>query len=93
MANQPKVSEFDKMLIRLPPGMRERLTEVAKVAGRSVNAEVVARLEKSLEEDSDQEMMRQFIAEHEERLEQLEKTVKRLDRNIDIVADKVGIET
>lgn len=44
-------ADADKFMIRLPEGMRERIAEAAKTNGRSMNAEVVARLEKSLEGD------------------------------------------
>nr|WP_281399824.1 Arc family DNA-binding protein [Microvirga zambiensis] len=39
---------LDKIVVRLPEGMRERLKEAAEQNKRSVNAEVVARLEESL---------------------------------------------
>lgn len=34
----------EKFIVRLPPGMREQIAEAAKGSGRSMNAEVVARL-------------------------------------------------
>lgn len=37
----------DKFLLRLPDGMRERIAEAAKANGRSMNAEIAARLEES----------------------------------------------
>lgn len=42
--------QSDKFLVRLPEGMRERITEEAKRAGRSMNAEIVHRLEQSFHE-------------------------------------------
>lgn len=51
MTNQTPVRDFDKMMMRLPPGMRDRIAEAAKVAGRSMNAEVIDRLEKSFTND------------------------------------------
>lgn len=47
MASNRPSRELDKIIVRLPDGMRDRLTEVAKANNRSVNAEVVARLESS----------------------------------------------
>lgn len=35
----------DRVMVRLPDGMRERLKEAAKVGKRTMNAEIVARLE------------------------------------------------
>ncbi len=37
----------DKFVLRLPEGMRERIAEFAKQAGRSMNAEIVARISES----------------------------------------------
>lgn len=34
-------------MLRLPPGMRDRIAAAAKAANRSMNAEIVARLEAS----------------------------------------------
>jgi predicted DNA-binding protein len=36
--------------LRMPQELRERLAEVAKKSGRSMNAEIVARLEESLDD-------------------------------------------
>lgn len=46
----PKKSSLqaeDKYIVRFPEGMRSRIAEQAKNNGRSMNAEIVARLEKS----------------------------------------------
>lgn len=42
--------EADRFLVRMPPGMRDRIAEVAKASGRSMNAEIVLRLEQSFEQ-------------------------------------------
>ncbi|MDH0749296.1 Arc family DNA-binding protein [Pseudomonas sp. GD03842] len=38
----------DKFVVRLPEGMRERIAEVSKDNHRSMNSEIIARLEQSL---------------------------------------------
>lgn len=38
----------DKFVVRLPDGMRERIAEVARDHHRSMNSEIIARLEQSL---------------------------------------------
>lgn len=40
-------------MVRFPAGMRDRIAEVAKVSGRSMNAEIVSRLTASLEDAKD----------------------------------------
>lgn len=47
--NKPPVNrDSDKFMLRLPDGMRDRIGALAKESGRSMNAEIVARLERSL---------------------------------------------
>ncbi|WP_410962142.1 transcriptional regulator AmrZ, partial [Salmonella sp. SAL4457] len=38
----------DKFVVRLPEGMREQIAEVARSHHRSMNSEIIARLEQSL---------------------------------------------
>ena len=44
MSDHRPAAELEKVIIRLPDGMRERLKSAADANGRSVNAEIVARL-------------------------------------------------
>lgn len=39
----------DQFIVRFPDGMRDRLKEAAQANGRSMNAEIVARLQDSFE--------------------------------------------
>lgn len=43
--------ESDKYIVRFPDGMRDRIAEAAKASGRSMNAEIVSRLERSFAAD------------------------------------------
>jgi hypothetical protein len=48
MARDPYPSEIqDRFLVRLPEGMRERIKDEAERNKRSMNAEIIARLEQS----------------------------------------------
>jgi plasmid stability protein len=47
MSEQPQ----DKYVLRLPDGMRDRLKAEAARNGRSMNAEIVQRLERTLDDD------------------------------------------
>ncbi|QEY58871.1 Arc family DNA-binding protein [Pseudomonas sp. C27(2019)] len=42
----------DKFVVRLPEGMRDRIAEVARSQHRSMNSEIIARLESSLAQES-----------------------------------------
>lgn len=43
--------DSDKFMLRLPDGMRERIATAAKESGRSMNAEIVGRLQASFDEN------------------------------------------
>lgn len=40
----------EQVMVRLPDGMRERLKDIAAVNGRSMNAEIIERLEQSFKD-------------------------------------------
>ena len=46
-----KSRNADQMLIRLPPGMRAQLKELAKARHRSMTGQVAAMLESAIEEE------------------------------------------
>lgn len=41
----------DKFVVRLPGGMRERIADIARGNNRSMNSEIVYRLEESIDTD------------------------------------------
>lgn len=59
---KPSVTrESDKFMLRFPDGMRDRLKEAAHTNGRSMNAEIVARLQASFEASDDAEQLRREL--------------------------------
>jgi hypothetical protein len=44
---ESKSRELDKFIVRLPDGMREKLGTAARANNRTMNAEIVSRLEQS----------------------------------------------
>jgi Holliday junction resolvasome RuvABC DNA-binding subunit len=64
MSTKPPSRTADQFVLRLPDGMRPRIAEAAKANGRSMNAEIVARLEASFaNEDSDQRTSKRWSDE------------------------------
>lgn len=53
-----KPQDQDRYIVRFPDGMRDRLKSEASENGRSLNAEIVQRLETALDEDSLLSMVR-----------------------------------
>lgn len=49
---KPKVGRgSDQFILRFPEGMRDRIARLAKKNERSMNSEILARLERTFEED------------------------------------------
>ncbi|HTA99374.1 MAG TPA: Arc family DNA-binding protein [Bradyrhizobium sp.] len=66
----------EQFVLRLPDGMRDKLHELANANDRSVNAEIVNRLEKSMEHGGPFQQLQERVEYLEERLENLEHEFK-----------------
>lgn len=56
----------DKFVVRMPDGLRERIAKVAHSSHRSMNSEIIDRLERSLVEDGEPVVVDGLLVEHEE---------------------------
>ena len=54
----------DKFVVRLPEGMRERIAVVARNHHRSMNSEIIARLEQSMLQEGALDDLLTAAAEH-----------------------------
>ena len=61
-----------RLTLRLPEGLRDQLLEKAKVNGRSMNAEIVSRLELTVEKEGAHGNIYELAASLETRIEALE---------------------
>jgi hypothetical protein len=54
MSDEPKFPSdlADRFQVRMPPGLRSRIADAAKASNRSMNAEIVWRLENSFSEET-----------------------------------------
>lgn len=69
MVDKPYPSDAaDKFIVRLPPGMREQLSEAAKTNGRSMNSEVVWILQEHFDRIYDESESRREGEKIEERI-------------------------
>ena len=68
--------------LRLPPELKEKIQESAKQLNRSMNADIVARLEQSFEKDDaaefDKEFVLQVIKSQQDQINQLQKMIQDL---------------
>jgi len=71
MNDRAKRRFAERFMLRMPDGMRKRLHAAAEANNRSLNAEIVARLEVSLEMHGGD-----TLADHEARIRRLEEILK-----------------
>ncbi|WP_295879200.1 Arc family DNA-binding protein [uncultured Bartonella sp.] len=79
MTNNTVGRGSDQVKLRLPDGMRDELKEAAKVNGRSMNAEIIARLEDYNDSQS-----------NSNRLDEIRETLIKHDVKLDKLADMLG---
>lgn len=90
-SSQPKYpSELsDKFMLRLPDGMRDRIREAAEKNNRSMNSEIVSRLEDSFE------LTAVGIADHikpinkEQFIENMLANMHLLNKQVRVLTDKI----
>jgi hypothetical protein len=70
-----EISDEVRLTLRLPAGVRDRLLEKGKENGRSLNAEIVTRLERTITEEDTYVNIYEFTGELDERLEKMEERV------------------
>jgi hypothetical protein len=64
------------MRIRVPGALRQQLITLAEHNGRSLNAEVVARLVASLRDNRELEDVSRLVDYHEKRIDNLENSMR-----------------
>lgn len=62
MTKPPPSRTADQFVVRFPDGMRDRIADAAKANNRSMNAEIVARLEESFSSAGASERVRELEA-------------------------------
>lgn len=79
MARQPSPSDQQaRYLLRLPDGLRGQIEASAKANNRSLNAEIISRLERSFDLDDGLTELNDGFSDHEKRIDQLEAQVQTL---------------
>jgi predicted DNA-binding protein len=68
---QTKIHDQDRIIVRLPDGMRERLAALAEANGRSMTAETVAAIEKHLQSVDRITEIWEFIQKHRKMLDDM----------------------
>jgi plasmid stability protein len=81
--------DLDRIIVRLPEGLREKLAQRAAANGRSMTAEVVAALEKHLEGADRIAELWQFFQRHREDIERIPLVLAAVEY-LEIFAERSG---
>ena len=79
MAQDTPSRKLDQYIVRFPDGMRGQLKKAAKENNRSLNAEIIARLEVFTDSPS-----------NSDRLDEIMETLIKHDERLDKLADMLG---
>lgn len=79
MTNNTVGRGSDQIKLRVPAGMREELKDTAKANGRSMNAEIIAKLQDYTDSPS-----------NSNRLDEIMETLNKHDEKLDKLADMLG---
>ncbi|HGY9633463.1 Arc family DNA-binding protein [Pseudomonas alloputida] len=82
----------DKFVIRLPDGMRAKIADIAKDHHRSMNSEIIARLELSIEQDEHGDLTVRTLAQVTRRCEELERELAELKATLGNETHKPGLQ-
>jgi len=89
----PSAHDLDRIIVRLPEGMREKVAALAEANGRSMTAEVVAALEQHLLGPDRLSAVESFVEKHRKLIEGLEEyhewLTQDLGRDFEKLQDKV----
>ncbi|MFG1331118.1 Arc family DNA-binding protein [Xanthobacter autotrophicus] len=94
--NERKPQTEDKYVVRFPDGLRERLKALASQNGRSLNAEIIYRLERSLLDPQELKLhdLERRQEEHMRRLVELQQKSDehKLDKWLDKIVERIASE-
>jgi len=76
-----------QFVLRYSPEMRDKIARLAKANGRSINAELIALLERALSYGDDVEQLQTSMGEIFDRVEKLESKVSNHDERLNIRYD------
>lgn len=71
-----------RITLRLPAALRDRIAKEANQSGRSMNGEIVVRLEKTLVDDDKLATVEEDLAELWRRFDDLEAKLREHDQNL-----------
>jgi predicted ribosome quality control (RQC) complex YloA/Tae2 family protein len=80
--------QADKFIVRLPDGMRDRIATAAKSNNRTMNAEIVARLEESFEVMSEAKQVLAYLRDKDKEHAALIEKVKKSNEEADAAEKK-----
>jgi hypothetical protein len=90
-ANQSAGRGSDQFVIRFPEGMRDRIANLAAANGRSMNAELIDRLEKSMVDSDDIKNLENTVAQLWDRIHLIKEILEMHDHRLGRTAHIGGL--
>jgi predicted DNA-binding protein len=84
-----RAREGEQYMMRMPPGLRERVTKRAAANGRSMSAEIIDAIEQSLQRADRIALVWEFFQTHREQIEQIP-LIGAAVENLEIYAERRG---
>ena len=83
------IHDRDRIIVRLPDGMRDDLAALAESNGRSMTSEVVAAIEKHLKGADRVTQLWEFFERHRQQIEEIA-LVRAAVENLEVFAGRTG---
>ena len=71
MTDESPSGRYTRLMVRISEELRRKLEHSALGAGRSLSAEMLLRIERSFDEDSEAKAVAEKVEDHEQRLDEL----------------------
>jgi len=82
----------EKFVVRLPDGMRDKINQVARKNHRSMNSEIIKRLERTLSEDATGILNVEYLEQLSKRCKELEASLEGLQNEPTVALLKRTLE-
>jgi plasmid stability protein len=77
------IHDRDRIIVRLPDGMRDKIAAMAAANGRSMTAEVIAALEEHLKSGDRITRLEDAVEKNREKIEEIWDSIQMLEREVE----------
>lgn len=90
--------EHPQLRVRVPPELKEQLEDIARSSGRTLTAEIVYRLQRSIDEEKEEHVdgfhtIEMKVLDHGRNTPQIGEALRKIEEEIRAVRTAIKIET